>query len=257
MFRQRHFLHPSWNIYRWYFLFKLGNKNFRTVKTKSFSWLHKVITHSVHLHVIHTCLRQINQVMIRAIIAHIKELGPDLMLVEGMIKPEWCLQRRRQEKTLFMCLPRCVLPFPLLPSAVCLYAWCGKSGIKPIPYFAVLCLVPSNSGKCPSYLSSVTMDHFYSVSPNSWLPLGPFNLLSVCEYFVRIEMWQWNRGWSGLCVSCSVYWAKKATDVPWAFKSHKTGFSFCFIGLYQCFVAYFYLLFRKWKYLSECEYKRH
>lgn len=30
-----------------------------------------------------------------------------------------------------------------------------------------------------------------------------FSLLSVCEYFFRIEMRQWNR--SGLCVSCSVY----------------------------------------------------
>lgn len=35
--------------------FKLRNKNFRTVKTKFFAWLHRVIIHTVHLHVIYTC----------------------------------------------------------------------------------------------------------------------------------------------------------------------------------------------------------
>lgn len=35
------------------------------------------------------------------LIAHIKELGADIMAVEGMIKPEWSFQRTVWEKTLF------------------------------------------------------------------------------------------------------------------------------------------------------------
>lgn len=42
-------------IYGISYSFKLGNKNFRAVKTKFFAWLHGVIIHTVHLHVIYTC----------------------------------------------------------------------------------------------------------------------------------------------------------------------------------------------------------
>lgn len=120
---------------------------------------------------------------------------------------ERSLQRRRQEKYLSMCLPRCVLPFSLLPSAVCLYAWCGKSGIKLIPCFAALCLVPE-----------ILLKVHFTFPLRPWIKASfiqcpqtvdllwvLFNLLSVCECFFRIEMWQWNRCWSGLCASCSVY----------------------------------------------------